>query len=92
MKTYLISGQKVKEPHCSCSQALLPSLEAGDGARMQAAPSAENAADSTKALKHMEKPKVSPPSKSSDRVPGKPHQFAYELLALCIYIHICVCV
>lgn len=59
LKTYLISGQKVKEPHCSCSQALLPSLEAGDGARMQAAPSAENAADSTKALKHVEKPKVS---------------------------------
>ncbi|XP_031451131.1 adenylate cyclase type 9 [Phasianus colchicus] len=60
LKTYLISGQKVKEPHCSCSQALLPSLEAGDGARMQAAPSAENAADSTKALKHMEKPKPCP--------------------------------
>lgn len=59
LKTYLISGQKVKEPHCSCSQALLPSLEAGDGARMQAAPSAENTADSTKALKHVEKPKVS---------------------------------
>uniref|UniRef100_A0A8V0YWQ5 Adenylate cyclase type 9 n=1 Tax=Gallus gallus TaxID=9031 RepID=A0A8V0YWQ5_CHICK len=60
LKTYLISGQKVKEPHCSCSQALLPSLEAGDGARMQAAPSAENAADSTKALKHVEKPKPCP--------------------------------
>ncbi|XP_021267180.1 adenylate cyclase type 9 isoform X1 [Numida meleagris] len=60
LKTYLISGQKVKEPHCSCSQALLPSLEAGDGARMQAAPSAENTADSTKAPKHMEKPKPCP--------------------------------
>lgn len=60
LKTYLISGQKVKEPHCSCSQALLPSLEAGDGARMQAAPSAENTADSTKALKHVEKPKPCP--------------------------------
>lgn len=59
LKTYLISGQKVKEPHCSCSQTLLPGLESGDGARIQGASSAENASDLTKTLKHAEKPKVS---------------------------------
>ncbi|GAB0196328.1 adenylate cyclase type 9 [Grus japonensis] len=58
LKTYLISGQKVKEPHCSCSQALLPGLESGDGARIQGASSAENASDLTKTLKHAEKPKA----------------------------------
>ncbi|XP_009275759.1 PREDICTED: adenylate cyclase type 9 isoform X2 [Aptenodytes forsteri] len=58
LKTYLISGQKVKEPHCSCSQALLPGLESGDGARIQGASSAENASDLTKTLKHVEKPKA----------------------------------
>ncbi|KAM9014846.1 adenylate cyclase type 9 isoform 3-T3 [Ara ararauna] len=57
LKTYLISGQKVKEPHCSCSQTLLPGLESGDGARIQGASSAENASDLTKTLKHAEKPK-----------------------------------
>ncbi|XP_075575315.1 adenylate cyclase type 9 [Pelecanus crispus] len=60
LKTYLISGQKVKEPHCSCSQALLPGLEARDGARIQGASSAENASDLTKTLKHAEKPKPCP--------------------------------
>ncbi|XP_054699608.1 adenylate cyclase type 9 isoform X1 [Grus americana] len=60
LKTYLISGQKVKEPHCSCSQALLPGLESGDGARIQGASSAENASDLTKTLKHAEKPKPCP--------------------------------
>lgn len=59
LKTYLISGQKVKEPHCSCSQALLPGLESGDGSRIQGASSAENTSDLTKTLKHVEKPKVS---------------------------------
>lgn len=58
LKTYLISGQKVKEPQCSCSQALLPGLESGDGARIQATSSSENASDLTKTLKHVEKPKV----------------------------------
>ncbi|XP_075292294.1 adenylate cyclase type 9 isoform X2 [Opisthocomus hoazin] len=58
LKTYLISGQKVKEPHCSCSQALLPGLESGDGARIQGALSAENTGDSTKTVKHVEKPKA----------------------------------
>ncbi|XP_026714500.1 adenylate cyclase type 9 isoform X1 [Athene cunicularia] len=60
LKTYLISGQKVKEPHCSCSQALLPGLESRDGARIQGASSAENASDLTKSLKHAEKPKPCP--------------------------------
>ncbi|KFQ93244.1 Adenylate cyclase type 9, partial [Nipponia nippon] len=60
LKTYLISGQKVKEPHCSCSQALLPGLEAGDGGRVQGASSAENAGDLTKTLKPAEKPKPCP--------------------------------
>uniref|UniRef100_A0A8C3BJ30 Adenylate cyclase type 9 n=1 Tax=Cairina moschata TaxID=8855 RepID=A0A8C3BJ30_CAIMO len=58
LKTYLISGQKVKEPQCSCSQALLPGLESGDGARIQATSSSENASDLTKTLKHVEKPKA----------------------------------
>ncbi|NXP81692.1 ADCY9 cyclase, partial [Ramphastos sulfuratus] len=60
LKTYLISGQKVKEPHCSCSQALLPGLESGDGGRTQGASSAEKASESTKALKHTDKPKPCP--------------------------------
>ncbi|NXC74177.1 ADCY9 cyclase, partial [Anhinga anhinga] len=60
LKTYLISGQKVKEPHCSCPQALLPGLEPGDGARIQGASSAENTSDLTKTLKHAEKPKPCP--------------------------------
>ncbi|XP_054247162.1 adenylate cyclase type 9 [Indicator indicator] len=60
LKTYLISGQKVKEPHCSCSQALLPGLESGGGARTQGALSAEKASESTKALKHTDKPKPCP--------------------------------
>ncbi|XP_005152541.1 adenylate cyclase type 9 [Melopsittacus undulatus] len=60
LKTYLISGQKVKEPHCSCSQTLLPGLESGDGARIQGTSSAENASDLTKTLKHAEKPKPCP--------------------------------
>ncbi|KAM6320437.1 adenylate cyclase type 9 isoform 1-T1 [Podargus strigoides] len=60
LKTYLISGQKVKEPHCSCSQALLPGLEPGDGARIQGASSAENAGDTTKTLKRAEKTKPCP--------------------------------
>lgn len=59
LKTYLISGHKVKEPHCSCSQALVPGLESGDGARTPGASSAESASDLTKTLKHAEKPKVS---------------------------------
>ncbi|XP_048176526.1 adenylate cyclase type 9 isoform X1 [Corvus hawaiiensis] len=60
LKTYLISGQKVKEPHCSCSQALLPGLESTDGARTPGTSSAENSGDLTKAIKQVEKPKPCP--------------------------------
>ncbi|XP_064528683.1 adenylate cyclase type 9 isoform X1 [Pseudopipra pipra] len=60
LKTYLISGQKVREPHCSCSQALLPGLESTEGARTQGASSAENPRDSTEPLKQVEKPKPCP--------------------------------
>ncbi|XP_041265457.1 adenylate cyclase type 9 isoform X4 [Onychostruthus taczanowskii] len=51
LKTYLISGQKVKEPQCSCSQALLPGLESADGARTPGTSSAENSSDLTKTTK-----------------------------------------
>ncbi|KAM4765148.1 adenylate cyclase type 9 isoform 1-T1 [Cyanocitta cristata] len=60
LKTYLISGQKVKEPHCSCSQALLPGLESTDGSRTPGTSSAENSSDLTKAIKQVEKPKPCP--------------------------------
>uniref|UniRef100_A0A674IS46 Adenylate cyclase type 9 n=1 Tax=Terrapene triunguis TaxID=2587831 RepID=A0A674IS46_9SAUR len=60
LKTYLISGQKVKESHCSCSQALVTDLEAGDGANIQGASSAENIGDLAKTHKHSEKPKTCP--------------------------------
>ncbi|XP_039347081.1 adenylate cyclase type 9 isoform X1 [Mauremys reevesii] len=60
LKTYLISGQKVKESHCSCSQALVTGLEAGDGAKIQGASSAENIVDLAKTLKHSEKHKTCP--------------------------------
>uniref|UniRef100_A0A8C8ST29 Adenylate cyclase type 9 n=1 Tax=Pelusios castaneus TaxID=367368 RepID=A0A8C8ST29_9SAUR len=59
LKTYLIAGQKVKESHCSCSQALIPGLEAGDR-RIEGASSAENIGDLTNTLKHSEKPKTCP--------------------------------
>ncbi|XP_056358927.1 adenylate cyclase type 9 isoform X2 [Oenanthe melanoleuca] len=58
LKTYLISGQKVKEPHCSCSQALLPGLESADGARTPGTSSAENSSDPSKTSKQLEKPKA----------------------------------
>ncbi|XP_066186202.1 adenylate cyclase type 9 isoform X3 [Sylvia atricapilla] len=58
LKTYLISGQKVKEPHCSCSQSLLPGLESADGARTPGTSSAENSSDPTKTTKQVEKPKA----------------------------------
>ncbi|NXU79156.1 ADCY9 cyclase, partial [Oreotrochilus melanogaster] len=60
LKTYLISGHKVKEPQCSCSQVLLPGLEPGDGAGLQGASSAESTSDLTKPLKHAEKSKPCP--------------------------------
>ncbi|XP_019395552.1 PREDICTED: adenylate cyclase type 9 [Crocodylus porosus] len=60
LKTYLISGQKVKEPHCSCAQALLSGLESGDGTKVQAAPSVESIGDITKTLRHSQKTKTCP--------------------------------
>nr|XP_006130671.1 adenylate cyclase type 9 isoform X1 [Pelodiscus sinensis] len=60
LKTYLISGKKLKESHCSCSQVLVPGLEAGDGTKIQGAPSAESIGDLAKTLKHSEKPKTCP--------------------------------
>uniref|UniRef100_A0A8C5X7W0 Adenylate cyclase type 9 n=1 Tax=Malurus cyaneus samueli TaxID=2593467 RepID=A0A8C5X7W0_9PASS len=60
LKTYLISGQKVKEPQCSCSQALLPGLESADGARTPGTSSAENSSDLAKTSKQVEKPKPCP--------------------------------
>uniref|UniRef100_A0A8D0LAZ3 Adenylate cyclase type 9 n=1 Tax=Sphenodon punctatus TaxID=8508 RepID=A0A8D0LAZ3_SPHPU len=60
LKTYLISGLKVKELYCSCSQTLLPGLEAGDGTLLQGASSAENSGDLTKVPKLLEKPKACP--------------------------------
>ncbi|KAM6423797.1 adenylate cyclase type 9 [Liasis olivaceus] len=58
LKTYLISGLKKKETHCSCSQTLLPGLEAGDRSKPQGASSSENVDGSAKALKHLEKNKI----------------------------------
>ncbi|XP_062999214.1 adenylate cyclase type 9 [Elgaria multicarinata webbii] len=57
LKTYLISGLKVKEAHCSCSQT----LEAGDRSKLQGASSAaENVGDSAKGFKQPEKNKTCP--------------------------------
>ncbi|KAJ6651756.1 hypothetical protein lerEdw1_020646, partial [Lerista edwardsae] len=60
LKTYLISGLKVKEPHCSCSQTLLPGLEAGDRSKLQGASSAENVGDFAKGIRQAEKSKTCP--------------------------------
>ncbi|XP_009090233.3 adenylate cyclase type 9 isoform X1 [Serinus canaria] len=60
LKTYLISGQKVKEPQCSCSQALLPGLESADGARTPGTSAADSSSDLTKTSKQVEKPKPCP--------------------------------
>ncbi|XP_058012853.1 adenylate cyclase type 9, partial [Ahaetulla prasina] len=58
LKTYLISGLKKKETHCSCSEMLLlPGLEAGDGSRSQGA-SSENVDDLAKTFKYLEKNKI----------------------------------
>nr|XP_020667597.1 adenylate cyclase type 9 [Pogona vitticeps] len=62
LKTYLISGLKVKEPPCSCSQALLPGLEAGDRSKLHSpsssSSSAEKAGDLESALRQLEKNKA----------------------------------
>ncbi|XP_032086865.1 adenylate cyclase type 9 [Thamnophis elegans] len=58
LKTYLISGLKKKETHCSCSETLLlPGLEAGDGSKLQGALS-ENMDDLAKTFKYLEKNKI----------------------------------
>ncbi|XP_048349809.1 adenylate cyclase type 9 isoform X2 [Sphaerodactylus townsendi] len=58
LKTYLISGLKVKDPICSCSQTLLPGLEAGDRSKLQGASSVENAGDLAKVFRQPEKNKT----------------------------------
>ncbi|XP_063171105.1 adenylate cyclase type 9 [Candoia aspera] len=58
LKTYLISGLKKKETHCSCSQLLLPGLEAGDRNKPQGASPLENVDHSAKAFKRLEKNKI----------------------------------
>ncbi|XP_054849130.1 adenylate cyclase type 9 [Eublepharis macularius] len=60
LKTYLISGLKVKDPLCSCSQTLLPGLEAGDRSKLQAASSVENVGDLAKVFRQPEKNKTCP--------------------------------
>ncbi|XP_066496706.1 adenylate cyclase type 9-like isoform X2 [Tiliqua scincoides] len=60
LKTYLISGLKVKEPHCSCSQTLLPGLEAGDRSKLQGASSVESVGDLAKGFRPSEKNKTCP--------------------------------
>uniref|UniRef100_A0A8C5WUS8 adenylate cyclase n=1 Tax=Laticauda laticaudata TaxID=8630 RepID=A0A8C5WUS8_LATLA len=58
LKTYLISGLKKKEIHCSCSEMLLlPALEAGDGSKSQGT-SSENVDDLAKTFKYFEKNKI----------------------------------
>lgn len=86
----------MKEPHCSCSQALLPGLESGDGARIQGASSAENASDLTKTLKHVEKPKVSSCFKvkqhRSQTVQTRERCVDGETLRVCLCTALYICV
>lgn len=93
LKTYLISGQKVKEPQCSCSQALLPGLESADGARTPGTSAADSASDPSKANKQGEKPKVScaPTAQISKQGWGNlmglfMHCFTYLHMHGCVYI------
>ncbi|XP_028914498.1 adenylate cyclase type 9 isoform X2 [Ornithorhynchus anatinus] len=64
LKTYLISGQKVKEPQCSCSETVVAGLEAGAGSRLSSGPtvqvpvSPESTDDLTQTTKALEKTKV----------------------------------
>lgn len=96
LKTYLISGQKVKEPHCSCAQALLSGLESGDGTKVQAAPSVENTGDMTKTLRHSENLKVSPFKKkvkkkfffNSIHLAKLLARFLGELMLACLFIFV----
>lgn len=91
LKTYLISGQKVKEPQCSCSQALLPGLESADGARTPGTSSAENFSDLTKTTKQVEKPKVSCPLKAQQhRSQGRAGEILWACLCTALHIYICM--
>lgn len=90
LKTYLISGQKVKEPQCSCSQALLPGLEPTDGGRTAGTSSAENSSDPSKAPKQAEKPKVSCPLKAQQHRSQSRHGGALGA-CLCTAFHIYIC-
>lgn len=44
MKTYLIAGQRAKESHCSCSEALLSGFEVIDGSRVSSGPRGQGTA------------------------------------------------
>lgn len=44
LKTYLIAGQRAKEPHCSCTEAWLSGLEAFDGSRASSGPRGQGTA------------------------------------------------
>lgn len=91
LKTYLISGQKVKEPHCSCSQALLPGLESSDGARTPGTSSAENSSDPTKTTKQVEKPKVSCPLKAQEHSSqSRDGETLWACLCTAFHIYICM--
>ncbi|XP_023567247.1 adenylate cyclase type 9 isoform X1 [Octodon degus] len=46
LKTYLISGQRAKESHCSCAEALLSGFEAIDGSRVSSGPRGQGTASS----------------------------------------------
>lgn len=44
MKTYLISGQRAKESHCSCAEALLSGFEVIDDSRVSSGPRGQGTA------------------------------------------------
>ncbi|KAM5228394.1 adenylate cyclase type 9 isoform 2-T2 [Ctenodactylus gundi] len=46
LKTYLISGQRAKESHCSCAEALLSGFEAIDGSRVSSGTRGQGTASS----------------------------------------------
>ncbi|XP_060028453.1 adenylate cyclase type 9 isoform X2 [Erinaceus europaeus] len=44
LKTYLIAGQRAKESHCGCTEALLSGLEVFDGSRVSSGPRGQGTA------------------------------------------------
>uniref|UniRef100_A0A8I3MG29 Adenylate cyclase type 9 n=2 Tax=Canis lupus familiaris TaxID=9615 RepID=A0A8I3MG29_CANLF len=44
LKTYLIAGQRAKESHCSCTEALLSGFEVIDGSRVSSGPRGQGTA------------------------------------------------